>query len=276
LATWNDYLNGVLQCDNKFYFERLLTTNGFNLIDENDEVKQLSKEDVKEQKMIIVENESKCFEQFIQNTGIEDDMTCVLYREKADQLNILHRGNDVLIEHEDVIKNENVMTDYFNFSKYLKTDEYIDRKIEELKKTTYNCHLIKCYEFRIKLVREFEVINKLKQFSSDFNNINNWKLSDELYERIKISFGHRDKKPENAYEFKKYYIGLLKNLFGELGILEKKQIRKGKAREYEYSFDHNVIVKYLKLYGYTDPFYDKFDADVLKKFDIKVKSNMFY
>jgi hypothetical protein len=71
LATWNDYLNGVVQCDNKFYFEKLLTTNGFNLIDEKDEVKQLSKEDVKEQKMIIVENENKCFEQFIQNTGLK-------------------------------------------------------------------------------------------------------------------------------------------------------------------------------------------------------------
>jgi hypothetical protein len=120
------------------------------------------------------------------------------------------------------------------------------------------------------------VTNKLKPFSTNINTIDKWKLSDELYERIKISFGHRDKKPENAYEFKKYYIGLLKNLFGELGILEKKQIRKGKVREYEYSFDHNVIVKYLKLYGYTDQFYENFDTDVLKRFDIKPKVNMFY
>jgi hypothetical protein len=124
-------------------------------------------------------------------------MSCVVFRQNADQLNILHRGNDVLIEHEDVIKNENVRTDYFNCMKYCKTDEYIDRKIEELKKKTYNCHLIRCYEYRIKLVRELESANKLKPFiSTNINNIDKWKLSDELYERIKLSFQKVDKKPE--------------------------------------------------------------------------------
>jgi hypothetical protein len=204
-------------------------------------------------------------------------MTCVLYREKADQLNILGRGNDILIENEDVIKNEKCMTDYFNFSKYCKTNEYLDRKIEVLKKNTYNSHLIKCYEFRIKLVHEFEVTNKLKPFSTNINNIDKWKLSDELYEQIKLSFQKVDKKPTDKHEFMKFYYSLLNNIFGELGILEKKRtMDKNKKYFYKYSFDNDVILKYLRLYGYTDSFYENFESELLKKFNIKPKVNMFY
>jgi hypothetical protein len=150
------------------------------------------------------------------------------------------------------------------FSKYCKTNEYIDKEIEDLKSTTFSCFLIRSYEFRIKTIHEFEESNKIKPFSSDFNNIENWNLSDDLYEKIKFSFNYQDKKPEHSSEFKKFYFGLLNNLFGELGILEKKNNKKKNI--YKYSFDETIITKYLKLYGYTDPLYENFDADVLKRF----------
>jgi hypothetical protein len=66
-------------------------------------------------------------------------------------------------------------------------------------------------------------------------------------------------------------------LFGGLGIMEKKRTTdKNRDTLYLYSFNHATVVKYLRLYGYTDPFYENFDVELLKRFDVKAKVNMFY
>jgi hypothetical protein len=76
-------------------------------------------------------------------------------------------------------------------------------------------------------------------------------MTDELYNSIKLSFGERTTKPNNDREYGKFYYGMLHNLFGILGIINKKRTTdKNRTKLYIYSFDRAVIIKYLKLYLY--------------------------
>jgi hypothetical protein len=80
-------------------------------------------------------------------------------------------------------------------------------------------------------------------------------LLDELYEKIKIAFGNRETKPDTIYEFKKFYFGLLRNIFGGIliGIIDSKRtMDKNKVKYYKYNFKDGIIRSYHKLYSQSD------------------------
>jgi hypothetical protein len=65
-----------------------------------------------------------------------------VFVESAELLGIDDEDNDVLMMYKDVITNAITIGKYFNFTKYCKDDEYIDRRLETLKDKTFNCKLV--------------------------------------------------------------------------------------------------------------------------------------
>ena len=63
-------------------------------------------------------------------------------------------------------------------------------------------------------------------------------------------------------------LSFMSNLFGELGLFDAKQVRKGKTKEYEYSINNDNVLKYLQLACYSDSSYKYFKTDILKHFNI--------
>ncbi len=96
--------------------------------------------------------------------------------------------------------------------------------METLKDTTFNCKLVLSIEYKVKLVHELEKLNGISFYN--FNNMDKYELPDELFQKIQTSFKNRYLKPSSKYEFVKFYIGLLRNLFGELSLIDAKQVRK--------------------------------------------------
>jgi hypothetical protein len=104
----------------------------------------------------------------------------------------------------------------------------------------------------LNLIKEFENIDS---FTMNFDNKVNYNVSKKLYEKIKNTFGHRDKKTidNNKHEYGKLYYGLLKNLFSELGILEKKRTKdKNRKDIYKYSINYDQLNIYFKIFQNFD------------------------
>jgi len=271
IASYNEYLGLLLNSDRKYYFEYILLQNGFSLSSVNKKV-VLSKEQIIEQKQIQQENIDEYFEQFIIN---EIDHCNSYMVQNADLLGLQYENEKIIRSYKDIICNNKIIGDYFNFIKYCKTDKYIDERIEMLKENTFNCKVITSIEYKIKLVRELEKLNKIEPFS-DITKLKKFDLPDTLFDKLVLTFKDRQTKPATLYEFKKYYIGLLKNMFSKLDFIEShKEQCKGK-RQYEYYFNANLISHYLMLHKYENPYYAHFDQRILTHFKVHVKTNMFY
>jgi hypothetical protein len=118
-----------------------------------------------------------------------------------------------------------IMIEKFKISYPDENDEVITKQLINLYQYCY-CSKI-CSNNKINLIREFEEINELDSFCNDVNSVKMFVLPNELYDKIKLAFQKIDKKPETFYEFKKFYFSLLKNIFGGLGMIESKRVRKG-------------------------------------------------
>ena len=79
-------------------------------------------------------------------------------------LSLEDKPNDVLFKYEDIIMDKIKLTEHLNIIRILKTDEYINNKINSSEKDSYN---IKCFDdvyHKIQIIRQFEAEYKLNKF----------------------------------------------------------------------------------------------------------------
>lgn len=95
-------------------------------------------------------------------------------------------------------------------------------------------------------------------------------ISDTLFERLQHAYGNRENKPTTIYEFKKFYTGLLKHVFGNLDMITvTREMEKGK-RERRYGINDELVKQYLELAKYNDTQYEHFEKTLLAKYNILI------
>jgi len=264
LASHHEYMDTVLCSNPIMYFNKLLSKNGFITKDVNS-YEELSKIEIEEQKQIIEENLNIEFDKFVKDEITVANQYIV---ENAEKLNMLEADPEILKEFAEVLTNEKVLTHYYNFSKLCKTNEYITERLAKLNETTFKCKIVKSTEFKIKLIREIEQLNNIEKFDMSFE-LDEFVLPDDLFEKIKFSFGNRDKTPTTPYEFKQYYVNLVKNIIGNLDIICMKRVKdKNRKNSYQYSIDDEMMKKYLFAGSFNDATYEFYDMDLLNKYGI--------
>ena len=263
LSSHHEYMDTVLCSNPEMYFKALLKINGF-ILKETNTYDELTYDEIEEQKQTIEENLNTAFNDFL-----NDDMTQAnqFIAENAEKLNMLEIDNELLKEYSEVLTNDKVLTHYYNFSKLCKTDEYIEERLTKLNETTFKCKIVQSTEFKIKLIREIEKLNDIEKFDISFE-LDDFVLSDELFEKIQYSFRILSKKPTTTYEFKQLYIKLIKNLIGELNIICTTRTGRGKDRTTEYFTDDDMIKKYLVMGSFNDDTYEAYDIKLLNKHGI--------
>jgi hypothetical protein len=164
--------------------------------------------------------------------------------------------NDILLE---IIKlNKEAMNKYkYTTSKpkneineTIKKELNLDTDIKQINYlNTIDYFNLNLDNYKIKLIREFEENNKIKQLDINFNNskpeIN---ITDDELKLIKKVFRITKSKPVNVKELNKFYIGMIRNITGCLDIVKSENTKDKNNKSITfYNFDKELIKTIVRL-----------------------------
>ncbi len=102
----------------------------------------------------------------------------------------------------------------------------------------------KCCGKKIVMLKKFERIVNIDPLTLNFDEIDKYYITTKFFKQINKTFGNREHKPNSLYELKKFYAGLLRNVFSEQDITDKKQVQLGKIRKIVCTFDMELVEQY--------------------------------
>jgi len=150
-----------------------------------------------------------------------------------------------LQNNEDIIKYKDFLNDKFKrsqFFNYIKLFNYDGINIKE-NKNTYDVKNITNINGKIKIIYKLYSVHSIKYLSLDeFDKIKDVKLTDDEFMYIKKLFRSEKEKPKNNNDLKYLIVGCIKNLIGNLGIIETKQEKNNNISIYHYSYSKNISI----------------------------------
>ena len=130
--------------------------------------------------------------------------------------------------------------------RYLRTDDYIDEKLETLMKNGFDITSCSSPYLKIKALRAIE-----KQFSIDISSgvVNSddgpIELDECIFELARATF--KQKKPTSRQGLLKFYIAAIKHHVSP-GIVETSRVRHGENRsKYNYQLNADLVLHHLEL-----------------------------
>ena len=272
LFCYNEYIKDIYKTNTKLHFEIILKNNGFNLSSIGEALK-LNKTTNNNLKAAVTENIDNLFNSFIEASS--KDRTKIKYSKYNDQIKLLNLddNDDILKKFKNEIVNDSCLQDHFNLIKLLKSNEFNDIKLTELKLNSYN---VKCYQNiynKINLIRTLEKTFKLGfvDVAFDVNNHNKMIFEPKMYELIQTTFSTKKHIPTSWKELKLLYIMMIKSITG-VKFIKSSRIHSKKAdnyNEYIYTIDMNVMRYHSQLLKYRVHNIDDYHEEGLKLLNMK-------
>lgn len=242
LYTYNEYLNDVLNSNITLHFENILINAGFNIIKNDRDITKLNKNTSKELKQGLKDANEKDFNYNIEHFDKlnKDDSK---FKKNCDMLGII--STEQAIKFKFIIENDHKLNSFFNFQKLMKNDEFIKEQYNKNKINNFYVKTNKDVVTKILLLRQFEKKMKIDKLDIQMNNfdVNKiTKLNDDEIKHFQNIF--RTTKTEiNTYkQIQKFYIGLIKNICGELNITTSKKTKdKNNKINIIYSYNNELI-----------------------------------
>jgi|688.fasta_scaffold09539_17 hypothetical protein len=252
LYSFNEYINDVYETNKKYHFYKILWANGFKVIENDQDITKLNKETKKEMTDKRDEIDEIKFnieiKKLIKN---EPDKETTNLKSAMNYLNIFNAPT--AIKFKELIQDKFKREDYFNLIKLLRTEEHINKKLENMRNNTTTYKIIYNNFYKISLLFQLEKELKLK-YRFDFNKLEvdaPCKISNELI--LKINTAYRcNQSPTTYNEFIEYYINKIKNITGGYDIITKTRKQINKKRETIYKINEIELNKALDLYELTD------------------------
>ena len=102
---------------------------------------------------------------------------------------------------------------------------------------------------KILLLRKFEKDNNIIPFDIVFESTGiKINIKDDEFKYLQTVFRMEKNKPSNKNELQKFYIGILRNIFGHLNIIDSKKTKTKERKDITtYSFNNELNSKLFKL-----------------------------
>lgn len=245
-----EYQNDIYNTNKKVHYELILQHNGFILSTEG-ETKKITKE--KQKELIDLVDNNNIVDEYI-NSDIKTRESDIKFRPLRDNINSFKLDNDEDIKtYKSILTNKFEKRDYLNFIKLIQNDETSTQNNAHLNNSSYTIKELQTIENKINIIKKLYSTHNIDYLSLDkFDTIDKIKITDDEYDNvIKPIFRSTVDKPTNNEEFKKMIFRILKNLIGNLKIIENdnktdsKNINK-KINNYEWNKDS--IKFYINLY----------------------------
>ena len=245
LFCYNDFLADIFKTDFLQHFKIILVNNGFSM-SEVGEVKNLNYSIKRKQKALmntiknneidefigivheeITDKLSKDMEDFIKDTFLEIIRPGLNYELLLKRHEIIGlQTKDDIIKYKDFLQDEHTLTNLFNFQKLFRTDDYINKKIEENNK---NCQKVKNLSniyTKINLLRVFEKVYNIERLDLNFTNISlDNKITEDKIELIYNVYRFTKSDLSTVENVIKLYINMITNICGDLKVVLSGQKR---------------------------------------------------
>lgn len=293
---FNEYLDDCYNTNKISHFQNILINEGFNLVHKGKDV-LFDKNKVKEMINNTKNNELDKYNKFVElyknifihdNTDKSNSDEDIIefnndelnklrenkqYEKYFDRIEILSLKPDELAINKFgyLVMDEFNMTSYFNILKLFKTNEFIVKNMDDLKKTSYDIKIINNIYNKIWLLRQFETIFNIAPFELNFilkndNSINNF--TDELFNKYKKIFRSDKNKPKNINELRTFYVQMITNITGKnINIIDKNRPRENYIRDIKYKINIDIIKVFYDL-SVRNGEEHNYDYDLLKIFNI--------
>lgn len=251
LYCWNEYINDLYDSNKLYHFRKLLTDNGFDIINKSDGSGHIDPTIIDEIRNNLSDIENEIFEDFLQDLG--NDKT-LLEQSKYDSINSnisflkLPLDVEVIENYKNyVINDKKAIKSHLDVIKFMTDDLTINYKLQSLNNNSFGVTKFNNIYFKIKLLRTFEKENNIKPFDLSGKNIQ-VNVSDNLYNLIVKCFQTKKLKPKDEKEVLQMYIFMIKYLIGINYVTTTRKFERT-----VYSFNTDLLKQNIDLYQYMLP-----------------------
>ena len=268
LYCWNEYYNDLYMSNVKLYFEKILEDRGFVILNDYNKKKEINVIKVEEIKGKIDKKKEEKVENYIKNESHRDNKEYEDINKRVELLGLKNERKKVLLKYKEVIKDEKEIKYHLNTIKILKTENYLEKKLKELRSETMNVKLSNNSYNKILLLKKMEKDNKISLMDLNFKEDGEVVMEDWVFYLIKKLYGTTKEKPKDKKELRCLYKYMLNHLTGNIIVSEKPdKIKNGKRnRSSNHYLNKNKIIYSLELDKYSNTNQINFEKELLLKF----------
>jgi hypothetical protein len=245
LYSYNQYINNVYRSNKVKHFKRILATHGFDVVEIGDASSptKVSKGMLEFMDQLTEARDANLLEEYLTT----DDKTQAKFESihsRAKFLAITARAD--LEKHKSILQNVKEFEEHIKIMRYLRTDDYIDEKLEKSMKGNFDIATCNDPYLKVKALRTIE-----RQFSIDISSgvVNGddgpIELDDSLFKLARARYSQ--KKPASKHEVVKFYISSIKHHVSP-DIVETSRVSHGEnRRKYNYQLNTDLVLQHLEL-----------------------------
>lgn len=296
LYCYEEYQSSIFWTGFLEHYENILKNNGFNIKSEGEENK-LNKSIKTEMKETCIKIEEEEFDNFVKIKFEVGDKE--LLKQKYSVLNARCKLLNITTKEDSekykiFLVDEYSLKNYFNLLLLFRTEEYIEEKIKNKSKTTFEVKNVTNVYTKITLLKYFENHYKISRFGIDNENFERDIVINEndkeTYKPTLLNFGNIDIETEidddfkklfsanfsrrkadiykfnSIYELTKVYIHMIKTIIDDIPLITSSQYRnkESKKREYRYYLDIDILYDIILLAKMNNPKLKKFNKKIIK------------
>ena len=183
-------------------------------------------------------------------------------------LGLKNERKKVLLKYKEVLKDEKEIKYHLNTIKILKTENYLEKKLQELRSETMDIKISNNSYNKILLLKKMEKDNKISLMDLNFKEEGEVVMEEWVFYLIKKLYGTTKEKPKDKKELRCLYKYMLNHLTNNIIVSEKPdKIKNGKRTKISMHYLNKNKIKYsLELDKYSNPNQINFEKELLLKF----------
>jgi len=258
LFTYNEYMLDTYKTQKTQHYIDILKRNGFKITEIGTSSK-ISKDDNKLMKLVIDDIKDEIYNAFLEsgiteNEQLKNNLLILALDESIDK--------DIFIEYKDIITDKFETENHLNIIRLLKDEPYINNKLADQNKNTFNISSLNSSYNKIKLLIQLEKDMRLGRLDINFDKAEYFDMNDKRYQLIKKVFRISKATPTTKLLLFQLYITMIKNI-GGTDIIISKQTGQKDNRTRIYNLNTDTIMKHIKLNKLKNPRLNNYDEDII-------------
>lgn len=281
---YNEFKNSIFDTGYLEHCQLLLKNNGF-ILEEMGEYQKIDKtlkndldEYLKASDETEFNNVINCIFKPLDNEDDVHELELIenKYSILTKRIELLHiMSEEDAIFYKTYIIDDYALNNYFNFLNLFKNEDYINDKITLIKKSNFKIKNISNIFCKIQLLKAFETHYKIDRLNLNFDNVDETnEISKSFKELYFLSLPKQTAKKFNSkYELLKIYVNIIKNICGELPLIQSKRVKINKKCIYKYSVNEELATNLILLSKFKNPKLKFYNIELVEKIT-KIKPDL--